>query len=29
MAPVIALLIAEKKAPNRWASLLFKVESLR
>ena len=29
MASAIALLFMEKKAPNRWASLLFRVESLR
>ena len=29
MAPAVALLIVEKKAQNKWASLLFKVESLR
>ena len=29
MAPAVALLIVEKKAHNRWASLLFEVESLR
>ena len=29
MAPAVALIIVEKKAPNRWAFLLFKVKSLR